>query len=166
MKVHNHKSRTDTVPCVYFFIHKISKFIKQKNIKSIVDVGSGYGRVVNFVSTFNRIKSHGIEFDKEVHRSALILKNKRVNLYCGDIFNFDLKKFNSICFILIDPFKINKDRDKFLHKYEKIFPKKIKYLITVNICGKEFPNKYNLIYSISGSKTRCLKIYKINPIHQ
>ena len=98
MKVHNHKSRTDTVPCVYFFLHKISKFIKQKNIKSIVDVGSGYGRVVNFVSTFNRIKSHGIEFDKEVHRSALILKNKRVNLYCGDIFNFDLK--NLIQFVL------------------------------------------------------------------
>ena len=89
-----------------------------------MDVGSGYGRVVNFVSTFNRIKSHGIEFDK-VHRSALILKNKRVNLYCGDIFNFDLKKFNSICFILIDPFKINKDRINFCINTKKFFLKRL-----------------------------------------
>jgi len=162
IKVHNHKSRTDTVPCVFFFLHKISKFIKQKKIKSIVDVGSGYGRVVNFLSTFNGIKSYGIEFDEEVHRHASKLKKKYVKLYCGNIFNFDLKKFNSNCFILIDPFKKNKQRDKFLSRYEKILPKKDKYLITVNIYKKKLPSKYNLIYSINASKNRCLKIYKIN----
>ena len=162
MKVHNHKSRTDTVPCIFFFLYKISKFIKQKKIKSIVDVGSGYGRVVNFISTFNKIKSYGIEFDEEVHRHASRLKKKNVKLYCGNIFNYDLKNFNSNCFILIDPFKKTKVRDKFLSKFEKILPKKDKYLITVNIYKKKLPSSYNLIYSLYGSKIRCLKIYKIN----
>ncbi len=30
MKIHNDKNRTDTVPCVYYFIYMISKFIKKK----------------------------------------------------------------------------------------------------------------------------------------
>ena len=58
MKTQNNKLRTDTVPCIFFFLHEISKFIKKNKIKSIVDVGSGYGRVVNFLSTLNKIKSH------------------------------------------------------------------------------------------------------------
>ena len=71
MKVHNHKTRTDTVPCIYYFLHEISKFLKKKDIKSIVDIGSGYGRVVNFITLKNNIKSHGIEYDKEVFKFAL-----------------------------------------------------------------------------------------------
>jgi len=163
MKVHNHATRTDTVPCVFFFLHEISKFIKKNRIKSIVDVGSGFGRVVNFLSVLNNIKSHGIEFDKDVHKNALKLREKRVKLYCGDIFNFRLDRFNSNCFILIDPFKKIKDRNKFLFRFKKIFPKKIKYLITVNIYKKTLPKEFNLIFSIIASKNRCLKIYKINP---
>jgi len=76
MKIHNHKSRTDTVPCTYYFIYKISKFIKKNRIISIVDVGSGYGRVVNFLSISNKIKCHGVEFDEEVHKHALKKKKK------------------------------------------------------------------------------------------
>ena len=53
IKTHNNNLRTDTVPCIFFFLHEISKFIKKNKIKSIVDVGSGYVRVVNFLSTLN-----------------------------------------------------------------------------------------------------------------
>tara|TARA_B100001142_G_scaffold16080_1_gene15021 strand:- start:349 stop:957 length:609 start_codon:yes stop_codon:yes gene_type:complete len=161
MKVHNHKSRTDTVPCVFFFLHEISKFINKNNIKSIVDVGSGYGRVVNFISTINQIKCHGIEYDKEVYKSALKIKKNKVRLYCGDIFNFNLNKFNSNCFILIDPFKKISDRNKFLSRFSKLFSKKDKFLITVNIYKGKLPKQFNLIYSKIASKNRCLKIYKI-----
>ena len=162
IKTHNNNLRTDTVPCIFFFLHEISKFIKKNKIKSIVDVGSGYGRVVNFLSTINKIKSHGIEYDKDVHLKALKIKKKGVSLYCGNIFNFKLNKFNSNCFILIDPFKKIKDRNKFLLRYKKILPKKDKYLITVNIYKGKLIKNYNLIYSIYASKNRCLKIYKIN----
>ena len=85
---------------------------------------------------------------------TLILENAR--------FNFKLKKFNSNCFILIDPLKKTKEIDKFLLRYEKILPNKIKYLITVNMYPKKIPNRYNLIYFINASKNRCLKIYQIN----
>ena len=50
IKLQNSSKRTDTVPCIYYFLHEISKFLKKKDIKSIVDIGSGYGRVVNFIS--------------------------------------------------------------------------------------------------------------------
>ncbi len=162
MKVHNHKSRTDTIPCIFFFLHEISKFIKKNKIKSVVDVGSGYGRVVNFLNSLNKVRSIGIEYDKNVHIEALKLKKKNVKLYCGDIFKFKLEKFRSNCFILIDPFKKIKERNKFLLKYSKIMPKKNKYLVTVNIFKGKIPKKFNLIYSIIASKNRCLKIYKIN----
>jgi len=85
-------------------------------------------------------------------------------LYCGNIFDFKLKKFNSNCFILIDPFKQSKERNKFLSRFEKVLPKKNKYLITVNILKNKIHKNYTLIYSLSASKNRCLKIYKINLI--
>jgi SAM-dependent methyltransferase len=163
MKIHNHKSRTDTIPCIYYFIYKISEFIKKNQIISVVDVGSGYGRVVNSLSLLNKIKSHGVEFDREVHKHSLKIKKKNVKLYCGNIFDFKLSQFKSNCFILIDPFKKSKDRNKFLSRYKKIFKKKTKYLITVNILINKLHKNYHLIYSLYASKNRCLKIYKINP---
>ena len=71
---------TDTVPCIYYFLHEISNFIKNEKITSIVDLGSGFGRVVNFLSKNNKIKSYGIEFDKEVFKKSLIYKKKNVKL--------------------------------------------------------------------------------------
>ena len=160
IKVQNNSLRTDTVPSIYYFLHEVSKFLKRKKIKSIVDVGSGYGRVVNFISTISKIKSYGIEFDKEVHKSALKFKNINVKLFCGDIFSYDLKKFNSRCFILVDPFKKVKDRNKFLKRFKKIFPKQKKYIIAINNYKGTYPKNFKIIFSIIGSKTRSLKIFE------
>ena len=162
MKIQNNSSRTDTVPCIYYFLYEISKFLKEKRIKTIVDVGSGYGRVVNFISSKNKIKSIGIEYDKEVHKLALKNRNKNTVLHCGDVFNFNLKRLNSRCFILVDPFKKVRDRNKFLNKIRKIYPNKVKYIIAVNNYKGSFPKFSKLIKSIIASKTRTLKIYKIN----
>ena len=162
IKVHNNSNRTDTVPCVYYFLHEISKFLRKNRIKSVVDIGSGYGRVVNFISSINRIKSYGIEYDKEVFKVANKFKKKNVNLYCGDVFNFDIKKFKSKCYILVDPFKKVNDRNKFLSKVKKIYPGEKKFIIAVNNYKSGFPNQFKLIYSIIGSKTRTLKIFEIS----
>lgn len=162
MKIQNDSNRTDTVPCIYYFLYKISKFLKQKEIKSIVDIGSGYGRVVNFVSYKNNIKSYGIEYDKQVHEVALKIKNRKTSLYCSDVFNFNLRKFNSRCFILVDPFKKNEDRNKILNKIKKLYPNKKKYIIAVNNYKGGFPEYLKLIKSIIASKTRSLKIFEIS----
>ncbi len=160
IKVQNNSIRTDTVPSIYYFLFRISKFLKEKKISTIVDVGSGFGRVVNFLSSANNIKSHGVEYDKEVHKSAYKTKHKNVQLYCGDIFSFNLKKFKSNCFILVDPFKKVKDRNKFLKKVSKILPYKKKYIIAINNYKGKFPKEFRIIYSIEASKTRSLKIFE------
>ena len=118
--------------------------------------------MVNFISLKNKIKSHGIEYDKEVFRFALKVKKAKVNLYCGDIFSFNLKKLKTKCFILVDPFKRPNDNIKILFKIKKLYPGKKKYVISVNNPKGKFPNEFKLIYSIIGSKTRVLKIFEIN----
>jgi len=162
IKIHNNAKRTDTVPCVYYFLHEISKFLKEKGIKSIVDIGSGYGRVVNFISSINNIKTCGVEYDKEAFNYSLKIRKKNINLYCGDIFDFDLKKFNSKCFILVEPFKKIKDRTKLLNKIKRIYPKQKKYIIAVNNYKGNFPKFLKLIHSTIASKSRTLKIFEIS----
>lgn len=160
IKVQNNSRRTDTVPSVYYFLHEISKFIKKKNIKAVIDIGSGYGRVVNFISTINNIKCYGIEYDKEVFNSANKNKKNNVTLYCADVLNFNFKKIKSNSFILVDPFQKIKDRNKFLNKIRKTYPKEKKYIFAINNYKGKFPKNYKLIYSIIGSKTRTLKIFE------
>ena len=41
---------TDNIPCPYFFLNKIKEFIIKYNIKSLVDLGCGLGRVLYFVN--------------------------------------------------------------------------------------------------------------------
>jgi hypothetical protein len=159
IKLQNNKKRTDTVPCVFYFLHKISSFIRKNKIYSLVDIGSGYGRSVNFISMMNGIQTHGIEYDKEVHDSALKSRKKNVKLYCGDIFNFQIQKFKSNCFMLNDPFKKTSDIRKILHKIKKMNSKK-KYIIYINNKNKTL-NKLKLIYSIEASKKRSLRIFEI-----
>lgn len=162
IKIQNNKIRTDTVPCIFFFLHEISRFIKMNKINSIVDVGSGYGRVVKFINYKNKIKAFGIEYDPEVYKESVKFRNKNTKFLCGDIFKFDLSKFKSKCFILVDPFKKKKDLLKFINNVMKITPKKIRFIVAVNIDKKKIPSKCKLIYSIIGSQRRSLRIYKLN----
>ena len=160
IKLQNNRKRTDTVPCVFYFLHIISSFIKKNKINSVIDIGSGYGRIVNFISVINNITTYGIEYDKEVHNSALNTKKNKVKLYCGDIFNFQMTKFKSNCFILNDPFKKTNDIKKILLRIKKINTKKKKYIIYINSKNKIL-KKLKLIYLIKGSKNRNLRIFEI-----
>mgnify|MGYP006128109005 FL=1 len=53
----------DTYPAPYYFIYKISKFIKKKKITGIVDLGCGSGRMTNFLSDTSEAKIFGYEID-------------------------------------------------------------------------------------------------------
>ena len=66
IKFRNNSIMTDTIPCPYYFIHKISQFINKKKITSVIDLGSGYGRITNFLNDSTDATIHGYEIDKEV----------------------------------------------------------------------------------------------------
>ena len=51
---------TENIPCPYYFLVKIKKFIKNKNIKSFLDLGCGNGRVVYFFNKYFKIKYYVI----------------------------------------------------------------------------------------------------------
>ena len=65
-KIQNDNLRTDTIPCPYFFIHKISQFINKKKIRSLIDLGCGFGRITNFLSDSTNAAIYGYEVDNKV----------------------------------------------------------------------------------------------------
>lgn len=158
--IHNNEHRTDTVPCVYYFLFKISKFIKKEKIKSIIDIGSGLGRIVNFIYHQNKIKCYGIEFDKNTYKKSLKLSNKKIKIYNGDALEFDFDKTKFECFILVDPFKKNYHKKRFLNKLLKLKQKKI-FVILINFKQILVPKQFKIVYSLIAGKERSLKIYKI-----
>ena len=158
--IHNNEYRTDTVPCVYYFLFKISKFIKKEKIKSIIDIGSGLGRILNYIYHQNKIKCYGIEFDKNTYRKSLKLSNKKIKIYNGDALKFDFDKKKFECFILVDPFKKNYHKKKFLNKLLKLKQKKI-FVILINFKQILVPKQFKIVYSLIAGKERSLKIYKI-----
>jgi hypothetical protein len=161
MKIQNNNKRTDSVPCIYYFIHEISAFIKKNKIKSLIDIGSGYGRIVKSINKINNIKTIGIEFDKENHKIMVSQINENVYFYNDDVFKFDLKKLNPECFVLVDPFKKNEDKIRFLNKLIKDFKNKNKYLILINFNNIKLKKNFKLIKCIIGGDSRSIKILKI-----
>ena len=158
--IHNNEYRTDTVPCVYYFLFKISKFIKKEKIKSIIDIGSGLGRIVNYIYHQNKIKCYGIEFDKNTYKKSLKLSNKKIKIYNGDAFEFDFDRTKFECFILVDPFKKNNHKKRFLNKLLKLKQKK-KFVILINFKQILVPKQFKIVYSLIAGKERSLKIYKV-----
>ena len=158
--IHNNEHRTDTVPCVYYFLFKISKFIEKEKIKSIIDIGSGLGRIINYVYHQNKIKCYGIEFDKKTYKKSLKLSNNKIKIYNGDAFKFDFDKRKFECFILVDPFKKNYHKKRFLNKLLKLKQKK-KFVILINFKRILVPKKFKIVYSLIAGKERSLKIYKV-----
>ena len=65
------------------------------------------------------------------------------------------------CFVLVDPFKKNNDKIRFLNKLIKEFRNKNKYLILINFNNFKLKKNFKLLKSITGSHSRSIKIYKI-----
>jgi len=134
IKIHNSRTATYTVPCIYYFLHLISKFIKKRKINSVIDLGSGYGRVTNFLSDHTNSKIIGFELNTEVYKKSLKLKRKKIKIINKNILNINFKKNRADCFIMIDPLKKPQDTIKLQKKIIKAnkFEKRI-YFAMVNI---------------------------------
>ena len=160
IKSHESDFSTDTVPCIYYFLYEITKFVKEYKISSVLDVGSGYGRVVNFIYDRSNIEVRGIELDEEVFNKSLTLKRNKIKIYNGDIFDLEAHKIDVDCYILIDPLKKKEDKKRLLIKIKNL--KKKKFIIAVNMSEEIFSEDFILIKSIKASDARSLYFFKLN----
>ena len=123
------------MPCPYYFIYKISKFIKKNSINSAADLGSGNGRIVNFLSSKTKIKMYGYEIDKDMFDYSIKNLNINAQIKNQDINLINYKDLDVDCFILNTPFL----KDEMLRNLiEKIFSskkntKKKYYIIIINV---------------------------------
>ena len=148
-----HKIATDTVPCVYYFLYKISKFIKKNKINNIIELGSGFGRVVNFLADNTNAKIIGFELDKKIFKKSVKLKNKKVTLFNKNILDLNFSKNQADCYIMIDPLKKEKDTIKLQRKIIDANKNKKKlYIIMVNINKKLINKKLKIINTINGNE--------------
>ena len=127
----NSKFQSDSIPCSYYFLKKIKKFISKNNIDYFCDLGSGYGKILYFFGILNRYKIDGVELDKEIYLDSLNLKNDNIKIYNEDILKFDLANTRYDLFILNDPLKKKDDLDKLILKIKASY--KQGYVILINL---------------------------------
>jgi len=81
-------------------VNTLLQNIPKNKRKVFVDLGSGNGTVLKYVnlldSTFEKII--GIELSQERYHYSFqnLKKQKRIQLFCGDLLNFDIKNTNVI----------------------------------------------------------------------
>jgi len=146
--IKNNKYRTDNIPTPYYFLHKISVFLKKKRIKSLIDLGCGSGRTIFFLNKKNKIKYYGVEYeyDNYLYCKSLFINNRNILIKKTDFLKMNYTKTNFDCFFLNDPLKKNKDFKNIVKKITFISNKKKKkiYFIFVNINKRKLLSIKNL----------------------
>ena len=168
-KIYNDEVQADSMPCPYYFIYKILKFVKKKPINNIVDLGSGNGRVVNFLSLKTDAKIKGFETDKEIFDYSIKKLNENAKIEHRDINQINYNNVKADCYILNTPFwkeavfnnlidKISSSNASNKEKY---------YIIIINIdailkkisLDSIFTN-FKLIKFVNAGPIRSLRIYE------
>ena len=156
-KYYNSKFLSDPIPCSFYFLKKIEKFLNKKKIRHICDLGSGYGKVLYFFGKIKKYKIDGVELDKEIYIESLSLKNNNINIYNNNILKFNISNKKYGLFIINDPFKKFSDLKKLINNILKI--KKKKYLVLINLSKEKsnYMKKYlNVLDKIEISSKRNL----------
>ena len=151
----NSKFQSDSIPCSYFFLKKIKKFISKNNINYFCDLGSGYGKILYFFGILNQYKIDGVELDKEIYLDSSNLKNDNIRIYNEDILKFDLTNTRYSLFILNDPLKKMNDLNRLILKIKESYDQG--YLIFINLDQDKLKcvfENLNIIDSTILSKTR------------
>ena len=107
----NSKDFADNIPCPYYFLVKIKKFLNKNKINSFIDLGSGSGRTIYFFKRYFDIKFYGIELFKESYISAqnLFSKDENIQIINDDFRNLNFLNLDADCFFLNEPLKNRKD---------------------------------------------------------
>ena len=125
----------DTYPAPYYFIYKISKFIKKRKITGTVDLGCGSGRLTNFLSDQTKSKIYGYEIDNETYQIALKNKNNHVTIINKNIVDINFEALEAECFIFNGPLYKSEHRSDFEKLINKIHESKKKLLKKYYIIG-------------------------------
>ena len=134
-KIQNHPERADSMPCPYYFIYKISKFIKKNSINSAADLGSGNGRVVNFLSSKTNAKMYGYEIDKDMFNYSIKNLNINAKIENQDINLLNYTDLDVDCYILNTPFLKDEMLKNLIKKISlsKANSEKKYYIIIINV---------------------------------
>jgi hypothetical protein len=162
-KYSNSKSLSDSIPCSFFFLQKIEKFIKNKKLQIICDLGSGYGKTIHFLGNIKKYKIDGYELDKEIYQNSLSLKNKNICIYNKDILSPNILKLKYQVFIVNDPLMKISDFKKLIDNLINIFNRK-KFLILINVDPKRqlyIYKNFEIIDSLTISSKRNIFFCKI-----
>ena len=152
---YKNNSYTDPVPCCFYFIRKINNFFQKNSIDEICDLGSGYGKMIFYFGKIKKKKIDGIELNKEIFNFIYHLCDENINIYNGDILNFDFSKINYQAFIVNDPLKKDEDFDLLLSNLEKLDKKIFIVFININKTKQEkVQKKLNLIENFKISSSR------------
>jgi 2-polyprenyl-3-methyl-5-hydroxy-6-metoxy-1,4-benzoquinol methylase len=122
---------SDSIPCSYFFLKKIKKFIIKNHIKFSCDLGSGYGKIIYYLGVLNNFKIDGVELENEIYRESAKLINNNINIYNENILKFDLSNIKYDFFIINDPLKKIENLSELVLKIKKYY--KNGYLVFINL---------------------------------
>jgi len=125
---------SDSIPCSYFFLKKIKKFIIKNNIKFSCDLGSGYGKILYYLGVLNSFKIDGVEFEKEIYLESVKLKNDNIQIFNKNILNFNTSNKYQLL-IINDPLKKNEDLNRLIQNIKKNYSKI--FLIFINLNQKK-----------------------------
>ncbi len=134
---------SDSIPCSYFFLKKIKKFIIKNNIKFSCDLGSGYGKILYYLGVLNDFKIDGVELEKEIYLESVKLKNNNIQIFNENILNFNTNNKYQL-FIINDPLKKDEDLNRLIQNIKKNYSKI--FLVFINL------NQKKLNYVISDLK--------------
>tara|TARA_B100000767_G_scaffold166666_1_gene156065 strand:+ start:1296 stop:1904 length:609 start_codon:yes stop_codon:yes gene_type:complete len=124
---------SDSIPCPYFFLKKIKKFIIIKNIKSTCDLGSGFGKILYYLGTMNNFKIDGIEIDKEIFLDSVKLENSKIKIFNENILEFDINNTKYDLFVINDPLKKTEDLKKLIFKIKGSYKQVFLVFINLNL---------------------------------
>ena len=163
IKLQKSSKKTDTIPCPYYFLHKISQFINKKKITNVIDLGSGFGRAVNYLDDTTKAFVVGYEDDKNVCDISVKNKNSNVTIKNEDILNIDYNNIEIECFIINNPFQNKIDFETLIKKIEFniVNLKKKIYFISINVDEDKMDifNNYKLIKSTSAGQSKHIKFF-------
>ena len=135
------------------FLNEIFSVIKNKNIRSFVDLGSGNGRVIYFFNKRLKIRYTGVEFFLDSYNfSCNIFKFKsNIKIIKNDFFKLGLKNLKYDCYFINDPIKNLKKHNLLIKKIllSQRSTKKPFYFILINLNKSKLKvfNKLHLIKS-------------------
>lgn len=158
------KIANSTIPCPLYYALIITNFINKKKIKSILDLGSGHGRLTNFFSYNTSAKICGYEFNEEIFKESIKIKNKKVIIKKINILKINGQINNVDCFVFSDPLKHKKDLKKVIKKIKVIKKNKKYYIIFININENKnkIINRKYLVKKHISSREKNIKIYYLS----